>query len=172
MSVVCIYEAKMMIRKQVYELTLDDLSELPAWEFALDEEGEENQDEATVRPLVGLGPIDPANGMQIIKAKFKLADGTTAQGYLTPPVVRDGDLGTIQPAIVTDKGQVSFWCGPVAPSSENLAESYRILSKNPLDVFPLSFESVVEVVDGPITGFVPGFMVLEDWRTGKTRTVI
>src|SRR5882724_9722481 len=39
------------IRKQVYELTLEDLVAFPAWEFALDEEGEPDQDEATVRPF-------------------------------------------------------------------------------------------------------------------------
>jgi len=33
------------IRKQVYELTLDDLSRFPIWEFSLDSEAEEGQDE-------------------------------------------------------------------------------------------------------------------------------
>jgi hypothetical protein len=37
----------MKIRKQVYELTTDDLELSPIWEFAADEEGEEGQDEAT-----------------------------------------------------------------------------------------------------------------------------
>jgi len=32
----------MKIRKQVYELTPKDLEEHATWEFALDEEGEEN----------------------------------------------------------------------------------------------------------------------------------
>ena len=43
----------MKIRKQVYQLTLDDLERTPVWEFALDEEVEEGQDEATVRPVEG-----------------------------------------------------------------------------------------------------------------------
>ncbi len=48
------------IRKQVYELTVDDLDRHPVWEFALDEEGEEGQDEATVRPYEPQGVLDPA----------------------------------------------------------------------------------------------------------------
>jgi len=46
----------MRIRKQVHELTIEDLEAHPAWQFALDEEAEEGQDEATVRP-VGPAPI-------------------------------------------------------------------------------------------------------------------
>jgi hypothetical protein len=50
---------KMNFRKQVYELTVEDLRQHPVWEFALDEEGEEGQDEATVRPFVSSGSVDP-----------------------------------------------------------------------------------------------------------------
>ena len=52
----------MKIRKQVYELTVDDFTEFPVWEFALDEEGEENQDEATVRPSTAPLPLDCSDG--------------------------------------------------------------------------------------------------------------
>ena len=38
----------MKIRKKANELTLDYLSKFAVWEFALDEEGEEGQDETTV----------------------------------------------------------------------------------------------------------------------------
>ena len=38
------------IRKQVYDLTAEDLRRYPLWEFCLDEEGIEGQDEATVKP--------------------------------------------------------------------------------------------------------------------------
>ena len=75
-----------MIRKQVYELTAGDLEQRPIWEFALDEEGEEGQDEATVRPWTGNQPLDPADGMFVVRAVFELADGTKLTGYLTPPV--------------------------------------------------------------------------------------
>lgn len=161
----------MKIRKQVYELIPDDLDTFPVWEFALDEEGEDNQDEATVRPSIGSEPIDPAEGMKIVKATFRLADGSTALGYITPPEDESNDLGTIQPVIVSDNGQVAFWCGVIIPSAEQLAESYNILSKQPLEIFPLAFESDVALVGGSVSGIVPGFLILEDWESGKTRTV-
>src|SRR5580765_5204572 len=94
------------IRKQVYELSLQDLHSSPVWEFALDEEGAEGQDEATVRPYEISGPIDPAEGMFIIRAAFILRDGTKMVGYLTPPFQGDGTLGTLQPVIITKDGQV------------------------------------------------------------------
>lgn len=161
----------MKVRKQVYDLLPQDLDECPVWEFALDEEGEENQDEATVRPFSSISPVDPTSGMFIVKAKFTLADGSLAYGYLTPPASGDSDLGTIQPVVVTALGQVGFWCGGVAPPQESIAQSYSRLSKMPSQVFPITFESVVPVSGGAIHGALPGFLVLEDWETGRTRTV-
>jgi len=70
----------MKIRKQVYQLTLDDLERTPVWEFALDEEVEEGQDEATVRPVEGPFPLDPAGGMFVVRARFRLGDGTRLTG--------------------------------------------------------------------------------------------
>ena len=60
------YTKLLRIRKQVYELTTEDLERHPVWEFALDEEGEEGQDEATVRPYELQGTLDPAEGMFVI----------------------------------------------------------------------------------------------------------
>src|SRR5687768_12323434 len=102
-------------RKQVYDLSVADLDQHPVWEFALDEEGEEGQDEATVRPYDASGEVDPSQGMFIVRARFALADGTRASGYMTPPVEGDSSLGTLQPAVVVPDGQVSFWCGMLAP---------------------------------------------------------
>ncbi len=160
------------IRKQVYELTPEDLVTHSVWEFALDEEGEEGQDEATVRPYQPNGPLDPSDGMFIVRARFVLADGTQMRGYLTPPVQEDSGLGTLQPAIVVDGGQVSFWCGMLAPESSQVAESYALLGKSQAsEVFPVKFESDVELVGGPVAGELPGFLVLEDFKTMKTRVI-
>jgi hypothetical protein len=104
------------MRKQIYDLTLSDLEHCSIWEFASDEEGIEGQDEATVRPA---GPSifdDPFAGQFVAKVRFSLADGTSMSGYLTPGVLGDDDITTLQPAIVTDQGQVSFWFGCVEPS--------------------------------------------------------
>ncbi len=160
------------IRKQVYELTLDDLRKFPVWEFRLDQEGEGGRDECTVQPYTAPGPLDPAECMFVVRAVFILADGSRMQGYLTPPARGDADIGTLQPIIVTDRGQVRFWCGITAPDLKRLTRSYDRLGKDARHVFPVQFESDVKLVGGPIRGSVQGFLVLEDFQTRKTRTVV
>jgi hypothetical protein len=159
------------IRKQVYELTLHDLSLFAIWEFRLDDEGE-GQDESTVRPYTISGPFDPAGGMFVVRAAFTLADGSRMRGYFTPPGRGDAGLGTLQPIIVTDRGQVRFWCGTAAPDSKRLAHSYELLGKKAEQVFPVHFYSEVELVHGMVRWSVPGFLVMEDFQTRRTRTVI
>jgi hypothetical protein len=161
----------MKLRKQVYNLLPKDLEEFPVWEFALDEEWEENQDEATVRPIETVGPVDPKAGMFIVKAMFTLADGSHAIGYLTPPVKGENSLGTLQPAIVTDKCQVSFWRGINKPSPDQIAKDYALLCKSASSTFPLHFESTVPLVGGVVTGTLPGFLVLENRKSRVAKTV-
>jgi hypothetical protein len=160
------------VRKQVYELTLDDLSAFPVWEFRLDEEGEEGRDESTVRPYPVSGPLDPADRMFVVRASFTLADGSRMRGYLTPPNRDDASVGVLQPIIVTDGGQVRFWCGTAAPGPKRLAHCYELLGKDAQHLFPVKFESEVELTGGPVRGSVPGFLVLEDFQTRRTRTMI
>ncbi len=161
----------MKIRKQVYELTQEDLAQFPVWEFALDEESEEGQDEATVRPYKTHGNLDPSEGMFVVRAWFTLPDGATIPGYLTPPTGSDAGLGTIQPVMVTPQGQVPFWCGIMTPRHHRLARFYQSLGRDAASVFPLRFESDVDLSSGQVCGSVPGFMILEDIRSGKVRTV-
>ena len=162
----------MNVRKQVYELTLHDLNTFPVWEFRLDQEGEQGRDESTVRPYLISAALDPADRMFVVRAVFILADGSRMQGYFTPPVGDDASIGTLQPTIITDRGQVRFWCGTTAPGVKRLAQSYAFLGKDAKQVFPALFESDVELVGGPVKNTVPGFLVLEDFQTRKTRTII
>ena len=135
------------IRKQVYDLTVEDLDRHGVWEFALDEEGEEGQDEATVRPYESRGILDPAEGMFIVRARLTLADGTPPRGHLTPPVQGDWSLGTLQPAAVGAAGQVSFWCGMLPPEPAHIAAGDARLGKSSAaQVFPLRFKSDVDLV--------------------------
>jgi hypothetical protein len=110
--------------------------------------------------------------MFVVRASFRLADGSMMRGYATPPRGKDASLGTLQPIIVTDRGQVRFWCGTAAPGVKGLAHNYELLGKATKQVFPLQFASDVELVGGPVTGSVPGFLVLEDFQTRRTRTVL
>jgi hypothetical protein len=157
----------MKVRKQVNELTEDDLVEFPVWEFALDEEGEDGQDEATVRPSQAPLPLDPKEAHYIVRAKFTLADGTRHIGYLTPAHAVD-DLGAIQPLIVTPQGSVSFWMG--AARSET-APHYQKLGKTAAQTFPIAFKSDVPVLGGVVFGSIPGFVRLADWKTGRIEVI-
>jgi hypothetical protein len=149
------------VRKQVYELALHDLSLFPVWEFRVDEKDEAGQDESTVRPYIAAGPLDPADRMFVVRTAFTLADGSRMHGYLTPPVRGDDGPGTLQPVIVTSRGQVRLWCGTAEADTRRLARSYDLLGKE-----------AARVVGGPVRGIVPGFLVLEDFQTRKARTVV
>ncbi len=159
-------------QKQVYELTLDDLSACPVWEFRLDVDGAPGQNEATVQPWIAHGALDPAERMFVVRAVFILADGSRMNGYLTPPVRGREGIDNLQPIIVTARGQVRLWCGTNAPDSNRLARSYALLGRDARRVFPLRFESDVPLISGPVRGSVPGFLVMEDFQTRRTRTVV
>jgi hypothetical protein len=59
-----------------------------------------------------------------------------------------------------------------APEPARVAASYARLGKSSAsEVFPLKFASDVDLVGGPVTGELPGFLVLEDFKTMKTRVV-
>ncbi len=144
------------IRKQVYDLTLDDFTRFPVWEHALDEEGEPGQDEATVRPYRTLGALDESEGLFVVKASFVLANGTPCQGCLYASENRD--VGYVQPAIITPRGQVAFWRGILTPKAEEVATAYERLGKNAGEVFPLRYRSEVPLRHGMISGTVPAFL--------------
>ncbi len=165
-------EEAMEIRKQVYDLTPDDFVRSPIWEFALDEEGVDGQDEATVRPLDAKFSPNFSEGGFIVKARFVLADGSSMSGYLTPAKSSELDLGRVQPAIVTEKGQVSFWCGMVEPNKEYIDTSYKILDKQPAEIFPLFFSSDFPQAAENVEGMIPGFIVLLDFETEATKVVL
>jgi hypothetical protein len=163
--------ANLRIRKQVYELTLDDLDAFPVWEFRLDDEDEADSDESTVQPFIASGPLNTTDRMFVVRAAFILADGSRRWGYLTPPGRGNAGIGALQPIILTNRGQVRFWCGTTAPDPKRLAHNYELLGKEAPQVFPVQFESEVKLVGEPILGSVPGFLVLEDFLTRGTRTV-
>src|SRR5947209_5549936 len=146
------------IRKSVAALTLADLTNSPAWEFAIDEEGVEGQDGTTVRPYPVAENLDPSAGMFVVRANFNLADGSPMPGYLTPPVQGEIGVGTYQPVVITPTGQVGFWCGIIVPDAAAIAENYRRLGKTSSSkVFPLRFESEVPLKSGTVSGEIAGF---------------
>jgi hypothetical protein len=148
-----------ILRKQVYDLSAADLCEYPAWEFAIDEEGEDGQDEASVRPLPLHDIDDHLDGSAIVAAEFTLADGTILPGYLTPRTRPNMTLGDIQPQIITDRGQVMFWYGRCPMKLENL---YNLLQRSSSEVFPIRFKAMLPIENHEYIGEIPGFLALGD----------
>lgn len=166
----------MKIRRQVYELTPEDLDKHPAWEFALDEEGEEGQDEATVRPIERDGPVDPGYGMCIVRTSFTLNDDTEYSGFLSPqipdmpnlfPLEGDDGSSATQPSIVTSNGHLMFWYGILNPTPDVITNNYRILGgKTSKEVFPIRFCTDIAITTGPVEGEIKGFMFVEKVKCG------
>ncbi len=147
------------IRKQVYDLTPDDLAGTPIWEFALDEEGLAGQDEATVKPRPDLERADVDEGLLVIRAEFASADGPLFDGYVSPQ--HEAQLGWIQPTIVTRNGQVGFWLGGFPPRPGQLDQAYALLGKTASELFPVRYRALVPHGGVPLEGQLPGFMHLE-----------
>ena len=154
----------MRIRKQDYELNLTDLMQFPVWEYALDEERIQGQDERTVRPYHVSPPLDPHQAYFIVRASFHLADGTQRKGYIKPVVLSKQRFAKpvvpidLHPIVVTEKGRLSFWYGTTKPDSERISQSYDMLDKKPSEVFPIKFASDIEVLDSITEGDLEGFM--------------
>jgi hypothetical protein len=161
-------EPSQRIRKQVYLLSPQDLIDYPIWEFCSDEEGVDGQDEATVRPseekeVPGFSP-----GAYIVAADALFGDGTVACGYLYSG--ESHDLGCVQPNVVAGSFQVNFWLGWlrfVPNIEERIARNYELLGKMRDSVFPVSFQSRVNVNSAPLKIVVKGFMALDIDRQVK-----
>lgn len=157
------------IRKPVYELTVDDLERHPVWVYALDEEGVEGQDEATVRPFHQRRPLDVMRDTYIVRAEFRLRNGKRLVGAVYARPKAERHLRDLQPAIVTPQGPVLFWHGALRPRKSELAVALRWLeAKTISDAFPIVYQSDpgVRFEASPISGKVTGFYFL---KNGKPR---
>jgi len=144
-------------RKQVYDLTIADLERCSIWEHAIDEEGEKGQDEATVRPRLDITEANPAEGIFVVKAELTANDGTSYCGYCYAEE-QDSSLGAIQPHIIAEGGQVSFWCGIIEPKEDAIRKDYGLLGKTSEKLFPLRFKALVPTKGVRLEGTVPAYL--------------
>lgn len=100
------------IRKDVGELTLEDLAIASVWEFGLDEECNEDQTECTVRPLMQKRNVDPARSSYAVVCDFATrGDGSGKSVSYVGMVFPDGVFKGPQsgdPCILVDRpvGQI------------------------------------------------------------------
>ena len=161
----------MNTRKQVYDSTLDDLLEYAVWEFALDEDAHDGQDEATVKLYDIPEALDPSDGMFVVRASFVLADGSEHARPSTSPSVDSADFCnyTTDHCHRTRSGRILVrHCLSIIPAVNSTVQALYCAARQ---VFPLTFESQVQLVGGPVRGSLEGFMVLEDLTTRKAKTL-
>jgi hypothetical protein len=147
------------VRRQVYLLTTEDLTEHSIWEFCSDEESADGQDEATVRPASETEVPGYSPGAYVVVADVTFADGTSAIGYLYSG--QPNNFGCIQPNVITSSGQINFWLGALQfleNVETKIARHYLVLGKGTELIFPLSFQSRAKVNGSLVRVKVEGFM--------------
>ena len=149
------------VRKPANELMPADLEQFPVWEWASDEEGEEDQDETTVRP-VRLDRLVRTDKSYIVKADFTLADGTVFVGVFTSAKHMPETVGWLHPVIFTEQGQVLFYYGVRKPTPQVILQNYQRLGKSASEVFPIEFHALVGVENGVSQGMIEGFLYLTE----------
>lgn len=126
-------QATTATRKPVDELTASDLEAFPVWEFAMDEEEDEEQDETWVKPM--LAAEVPAGGFSLsVAAALKLANGHVYPGVMFCDTDAGLDIAAV--ALLTTEGRVLF------SPSDSPAEIRRSLKRLGLarqHVFPLDY---------------------------------
>lgn len=157
----------MRIRKQENNLTIADLLQHPAWEFALDEEDVQGQNEKSLRPYLIPPPLDRDKAYLLVRAKFTLANGAEKIGFIKP--IKQGDIQLMQPllpydlnpVIVTDQGQVAFCYGIFKPDQVKISENYKRLGYGSENVFPIEFSTDIDVSNSVAYGIIEGFLYIE-----------
>ena len=170
----------MKITIQDYNLTLADLMIYPAWEYALDEEYVEGQDEKTVRPYLALPPLDLKNAYFLVRASFVLTDGTTCKGYFKPKPVDRVDVDNfmsvivpydLSPIIILGEEHIHFQYGSEKPDLKEMQRVYFQFSKKSYEVFPIKFSSDVEVLNSVHQGILDGFMYFDQNKVDFVHTI-
>lgn len=148
------------------ELNISDLLKVPVWEFAFKEMKEQRLNGNMLKPCEQSAPYSPHKARIVVRATFQLKDGTTFKGHIKPIDLLNSFLGhlapvDLYPVIVTLKGPVPFWYGNARPSSQKIANNYRMLEKMASRVFPITVKSDVEIENGISEGVINGFLYCE-----------
>jgi hypothetical protein len=149
-------DGNVKIRKQIDDLTLGDLQEFPIWEYCLDEECEEGQDECTVRPF-RIGECN-LESMFICSVTFTLANGKQYLGFVSP----EDDLGYSLPTLYIDNEKlIHFWHGP-KPPIEEIDKYLEWLGGRHSNIFPIIWRTPFLSESLPQQGIIDGMYYLEE----------
>lgn len=154
----------MTILREDNQLSISDLLQYPVWEFAYDEmrkmgmSGKMRMKPSEIHP-----PYDPHQTRILVRATFRLRDGTLFKGYIKPIDLLKTNFKPIVPidllpVIITNQGYVDFWYGIYKPDEAKIAKNYSFLGKTSSEVFPIVVTSDVEIVNGISEGVLEGFL--------------
>ncbi|MDM0037488.1 hypothetical protein QTH89_13770 [Variovorax sp. J22G21] len=120
-------------RKPVDELSASDLEAFPVWEFAMDEEQVDEQDETWVKPVPAAEV--PADGSSLsVAAALKLANGQVFPGVMFCDTHAGFDIAAV--ALLTTEGRVLFSRND---SPSEIRRSLKRLGLARQHVFPLDY---------------------------------
>jgi hypothetical protein len=129
-------------RKPVDQLTLDDFTAYPVWEYATDEEGIRGRDETWVRPVDTVAV--PKRSYTHVTADFTAASGKQFAGFVTVSTL-EGAPEVCQGVILHGRESL-FVSNPEAFGfKESRGRLLTTLDLTEAEVFPLSFRLRVPV---------------------------
>jgi hypothetical protein len=134
--------------KRLADLNVEDLVASPVWRY----EGGDGA-EAAVVPSKRKSLSQTDDEIFLAATEFELFDSGRHFGFCFP--ADDSGIDYLQPVILTQSGHVSFWFdGPAAP--EVLSNQWKALGKEPREIFPVSFRSLVPVDGRTVSGRIDG----------------
>lgn len=122
-------------RKPINKITIEDLEQFPIWEFALDEE-DEDQDETYVRPINSKF-IPLGNYSMSVFSYFTTSSGLEFKGVIE--VSTDGEIEIGHGALLFNNHYVFIPNNNFEDSLESYNEISEILELNHDEIFPLTF---------------------------------
>jgi hypothetical protein len=134
-------------RKPIDELREEDLEAFPIWEFALDEENTEEQDETWVKPVDS--QVIPKNSYSLsVAARFKLASGKTLLGLVEVTTDHAIELG--HAALLPTNNYIFIPSNTYWNAAVEYEKVAALLELKIEDVFPLYFE-LLALIEGETT---------------------
>ena len=122
-------------RKPVDELDLADLIVFPVWEFAVDEEAVEGQDETWVRPVNTLS-IPRVDLVLALAVTFTTKSGDVFEGMIWANTVNDLQ---VKGAAIIAKGRYLSFSVPDGPFRSDRKATATVLGFAEQELYPLSF---------------------------------
>lgn len=147
--------------KQFGDLDRADFDAHPVWvachTMDYDAPWYEDTDEETFRPWTEALPVDPNDGMFLVRAAVTFADASDGEGFLTP-ALEPGDIGTIQPHVFVGDRMFGFWGGMFDVRSEVQSEFLDLIGKPANQIFPIRFQGQPGLSKGAVDAEVVGWL--------------